>query len=322
VAHDEREANMNARPLGKYSAGMRGGHPTQVGCYTWDADRHSRNPLPSEEDRTDARMHHESPVPSVTAGLALLACLGSEAIEAAADQPEFGSTEKDGDPQSSEAGSTNSASRDIWQNEATLEYLRTGSHAPRLTATVKDRVQHRAKHYYFENHLLRKRMPTGVDKIVLEPHLLANLIRATHLDTGHFGIKKTYSLLEPVYIWAGMYEQVRCEVRACGACDRVKASFEVQDTVLKPLPMMGLFYMWGVDLCQMAHTSKDGNKYVVVMIEHFTKWLELVPIPKKSSFYTAAALKRVLMRFGAPAEVPTDQGKEFQGEFADLLPNC
>jgi hypothetical protein len=76
-----------------------------------------------------------------------------------------------------------------------------------------------------DNNLLRKRMPAGVDTIVPEPHLRANLIQTTHLDTGHFEIKKTYSLLEPVYIWAGMYEQVRFEVRACAACDRVNFQF-------------------------------------------------------------------------------------------------
>jgi hypothetical protein len=52
-----------------------------------DADGLLRNPLPSEEDRTGARMHHNSPVTSVTAGLALLACVGTEAIKTAADQP-------------------------------------------------------------------------------------------------------------------------------------------------------------------------------------------------------------------------------------------
>jgi hypothetical protein len=90
-------------------------------------------------------------------------------------------------------------------------------------------------------------MPAGIDKIVPEPHLRENLIRTTHLDTGHSEIKKTYSLLEPVYTWVGMYEQVRFEVRACAACDRVKASFKVRDTVLKPLSIMGLFYRWDVD---------------------------------------------------------------------------
>jgi hypothetical protein len=68
-------------------------------------------------------------------------------------------------------------------------------------------------------------------------------------------------------------------VRACAACDRVKARFEIRNTVLKPLSINGLFSRWGVDLCKMPHTSKDGNMYVVVMIEHFTKWVELVPIP-------------------------------------------
>jgi hypothetical protein len=160
-----------------------------------DADGLSRNPLPSEEDWTDARMHHDSSVTSVTAGLALLAGVEIEAIKTAVDQPEFGGTEKDGDLQVTESGAANSASCDVWQDEATLAYLRTGSHAPGLTGAVKDRFQHRAKHYHFENNLLRKRMPAGVDKIVPEPHLRANLIRTTPLDTGHFGIKETYSLL-------------------------------------------------------------------------------------------------------------------------------
>jgi hypothetical protein len=35
-------------------------------------------------------------------------------------------TQKDGDPQAAESGAANSASRDVWQDEATLVYLRTG----------------------------------------------------------------------------------------------------------------------------------------------------------------------------------------------------
>jgi hypothetical protein len=141
-----------------------------------------------------------------------------------------------------------------------------------------------------------------------------------HQDVGHYGIKKTYLLLEPTYWWARMYGEVQYEVAACIACDRAKATFEVKDPKrLKPLPIMGMFYRWGVDLCKMPVPSKDGNQYVAVMIEHFTKWVELVPIPEKTPEYTAAALKRVLTMFGASAEVLTDQGDEFLGEFDKLL---
>jgi hypothetical protein len=92
----------------------------------------------------------------------------------------------------------------------------------------------------------------------------------------------------------------------------VKANFKVKNSTLKPLPIMGMFYRWGVDLCKMPFKSVSGNRYVVVMIEHFSKWIELVPIPEKTSHHTAAALRGVLCRYGAPAE-------EFQGDFAELL---
>jgi hypothetical protein len=52
------------------------------------------------------------------------------------------------------------------------------------------------------------------------------------------------------------------------------------------------------------------------MVEHFSKWIELVPSPDKSSEGVAYAfLDRVLNHFGALIEVLTDQGTEFQGEF-------
>jgi hypothetical protein len=61
------------------------------------------------------------------------------------------------------------------------------------------------------------------------------------------------------------------------------------------------------------------NKYVLVMIEHFSKWIELVALPDKfSEGATYSFLDHVLSRFGAPAEVFTDQGREFLGEFQTL----
>ena len=58
----------------------------------------------------------------------------------------------------------------------------------------------------------------------------------------------------------------------------------------------------------------------MVCIEHFSKWVELVPVPSKASIGAAYGfLETVLSRCGAPGEVITDQGGEFQGEFDALL---
>jgi transposase InsO family protein len=82
---------------------------------------------------------------------------------------------------------------------------------------------------------------------------------------------------------------------------------------------MGLGYRWSLDFAGPLPLTVGHNIYVLVMVEHFSKWIKLVPSPDKSSEGVVYAfLNRVLNRFGAPAEVLTDQGIEFQGEFQVL----
>ena len=84
-----------------------------------------------------------------------------------------------------------------------------------------------------------------------------------------------------------------------------------------------MFYRWSVDLAGPFPLSRQGNRYAMIMVEHFSKWIEVVTIPRKEARFTAEAfLHRVLTMFGAPAEVLTDQGTEFEGEFQALLEEC
>jgi len=56
------------------------------------------------------------------------------------------------------------------------------------------------------------------------------------------------------------------------------------------------------------------------MIEHFSKWVELVALPDKSSHNTSqVSLQQVLSRFRVCVECLIDQGSKFRGEFQDLL---
>lgn len=55
------------------------------------------------------------------------------------------------------------------------------------------------------------------------------------------------------------------------------------------------------------------------MVEHFSKWIELVALPDKASEEVAYAfLDMVLSHYGAPAKMLTDKGIEYQGEFQVL----
>jgi hypothetical protein len=183
---------------------------------------------------------------------------------------------------------------DVWLDVALLRYLETGAHVSEISQRERDRIWHRARTYRLKDGVLRCVEADGSTRVVPKPDQRVNLIRHAHQDVGHYGVRKTYSLLEPTYWWSGMMNQVKEEVAACTVCDRVKISFEVKDPKLKPLTIMGLFYRWGCDLCKMPVESDRGNRYVMVMIEHFSKWIEMVPLPAKKPKYTAAALRDVL----------------------------
>ena len=100
----------------------------------------------------------------------------------------------------------------------------------------------------------------------------------------------------------------------------MKAGFRESRKELQPLPILGLRYRWGVDFAGPLEKTAAGHTYVLVCIEHFTKWVELTPLPSKCSKDAARALlEGVLSRYGALAEVLTNQGSEFKGEFQTLL---
>jgi len=67
-------------------------------------------------------------------------------------------------------------------------------------------------------------------------------------------------------------------VSRCVVCDWVRASFNTPTPQLQPLPIMGLGYWWSLDFASPLSLTPWHNRYVLVMIEHFSKWLELVPL--------------------------------------------
>jgi hypothetical protein len=79
---------------------------------------------------------------------------------------------------------------------------------------------------------------------------------------------------------------------------------------------MGLGYHCNLNFVGPLPLTVRHNRYVLVMVEHFSKWIELVPSSEKSNKRVAYAfLDKVFSHFGAPVEVLTGQNTKFQGEF-------
>ena len=215
------------------------------------------------------------------------------------------------------------SSPDVWGDRETLHLVQTGQHLPGSALQERKRAAKRARSYVWSDGHLFRRFWDGSRREVPPPAARPPLIKTFHEKTGHFGARRTAHLLRNHYWWAGLDLDVRTEVRGCQLCGRVNASFTAGTDTLNPLPLEGMFYRWGVDLAGPLPVTRRANKYVMICVDHWSKVVELIPIPDKSAACTAFAFKvAVLARYGSCAECLTDGGQEWRGEFEALLEQC
>jgi transposase InsO family protein len=70
----------------------------------------------------------------------------------------------------------------------------------------------------------------------------------------------------------------------------------------------------------LSKTSGNYKKYILVITDAFTKYVELVAIDNKEAVtVTEAIFRRWICRYGVPLEIITDQGKEFCNKLSDEL---
>ena len=59
----------------------------------------------------------------------------------------------------------------------------------------------------------------------------------------------------------------------------------------------------------------NGNPYIALFCDHFTKWYEAVPLPDQTAEMTdPALLEHWISRFGVPVSIHTDQGRKFKSK--------
>ena len=75
-----------------------------------------------------------------------------------------------------------------------------------------------------------------------------------------------------------------------------------------------------MDLLDMSVTTARGNRYVLVMVDCFSRWTEACPLPDKTAHSVADAFfNQVVCRFGMPIVIHSDQGREFENKIMQEL---
>jgi hypothetical protein len=138
---------------------------------------------------------------------------------------------------------------------------------------------------------------------------------------GHEGIHKTIQRLQLYYFWPNMQQDVTDIIKACERCQKRHSTPHLQPSTLTPLPTLSApNQRVHADLFGPLKTSSNGKKYILVMTDAFTRYVELIAVPNKEAPVIAEAIfNNWICRYGIPAQLVTDQGKEFIANVCQLL---
>jgi hypothetical protein len=93
-------------------------------------------------------------------------------------------------------------------------------------------------------------------------------------------------------------------------------SIHSEDEELKSIPVCDLFYRVAMDTVGPLPETKSGNRYILVAIDHYSKWCEAKAVADHGAKTAARFLEDdVICRYGVPKFVLTDNGGEWAAEF-------
>ena len=131
---------------------------------------------------------------------------------------------------------------------------------------------------------------------------------------GHFSGSRLYNVLARHWWWENMYSDVLQYCRSCPECAIVSGGGRQRRPPLHPIPVQKPYQIIGVDLMELPLT-KQGNKYVIVFHNFFTKWPMVHALPDQKSLRIAQLLVEEIVPFcGVQEALLSDRG-------ANLLSN-
>jgi len=140
----------------------------------------------------------------------------------------------------------------------------------------------------------------------------------TEFFGGHEGALKLTQRLQLYYYWPNMKEEIQRVVDACETCQKRKTQPSIPSAELQLLPVLTQpNQRVHADLFGPLKTSATGKKFLLVMTDAFTKYVELVAIPNKEAETVAEAIfNNWICKYGIPV-----QGKEFMATVCQDLWN-
>lgn len=140
---------------------------------------------------------------------------------------------------------------------------------------------------------------------------------------GHYGVEKTLQRIRSRYYWIGMRKSVTEYLAKCLDCQRYKIRNQKPAGLLQTPVMAQRFEVIAIDLFGPLPETPTGEKWIFVVEDTASRWVELFPLVNATAESCARTLiDEVILRFGTPRRVTSDNGVQFISDTMQYIAHC
>lgn len=148
-------------------------------------------------------------------------------------------------------------------------------------------------------------------RVVLPPTLRSQALELIH--AGHRGIVAMKSCARSYVWWPGIDKEVELEVAKCLICQEHQRTTKKTKSPIWERPSVP----W--DTIHLDFAGPIGGQVMLVIVDAYTKWLEVRSVRNMSSESVIRELRNVFATFGVPRKVVTDNGTAFVSEESSMF---
>lgn len=151
--------------------------------------------------------------------------------------------------------------------------------------------------------------------VVLPEVLRKMMVQEIHSGPsgGHLGMRRTMAKVRQRFYWPGLDTDVRSTVRQCNVCASKKSPNKTRRAPLQQHQVGMPMERVALDIMGPLPESERGNRYIMVVGDYFTRWMEAYAIPdQKATTVATEFVNQFVCRFGVPSVLHSDQGRNFE----------
>ena len=151
-------------------------------------------------------------------------------------------------------------------------------------------------------------------QLVLPKKYRPLIYRELHEEMGHLGAERVVALARDRVYWPNMQSSIEHFISSRCKCLRNKRPQKKTRAPLVNITSTAPFDLVSLDFLHLER-SKGGYEYILLLVDHFTRYAIAYPTRNKSAKTAANKLfSDYVLKFGFPRRIHHDQGKEFENQ--------